>query len=92
MQKLTKPLLHLYITLGSLVAFAIGWAFLAHSPKPAPLVLAPLEQAQIQASDFAQPTLEPIPSLNDYLKNGSSSVTVFQSPVVTFPRLRTRGS
>lgn len=95
MHKLTKPLLHLYLSLASVAAFAIGWVFLAHSPKPAPL-LPSQPQSQVQVSTFVQPTLEPVPSLNDYLKNGNGNVTsslpVFQSPSITFPRLRTRGS
>ena len=89
MHKLTKPLLHLYLSLASVAAFAIGWVFLAHSPKPAPLLAAP---SQVQVSNSVQPTLEPIPSLNDYLNSNTSSVPLFQSPAVTFPRLRTRGS
>jgi len=93
MHKLTKPLLHLYLSLGSVAAFAIGWVFLAHSPKPAPLVPSQ-PQSQVQVSTMVQPTLEPVPSLNDYLKNGNatSSLPVFQSPSFNFPRLRTRGS
>jgi len=87
MHKLTKKILHLLVSLASVGAFAIGWIFIAHSPKPAPLV-----KSQVQNSNSALPTLEPIPSLNDYLKNSAPSVQVFQSPSVSFPRLRTRGS
>ena len=87
MYKLTKTFLHLWMLLASLAALAFGWAFLAHSQKPAPLV-----QPQVQSFTLSQPALEPIPTLNDFLKNGSQSVPVFQNSNITFPRLRTRGS
>ena len=89
MHKLTKTFLHVWMSLASVGAFAFGWAFLAHSQKPAPL-----QVPQVQIISRSQPTLEPIPSINDYLnKNGSRQAPVFQNPgVSTFPRLRTRGS
>jgi len=87
MHKLTKTLLHLWISLVSVVAFAFGWAFLAHAQKPAPLIT---NQVQVLTPD--QVVLEPIPTLNDYLKNGNLQSPVFQNPTVSFPRLRTRGS
>jgi hypothetical protein len=87
MHKLTKTLLHLWISLVSVVAFALGWAFLAHAQKPAPLI-AP----QVQAVTPIQPVLEPIPTINDFLKSGASQVPTFQNPVISFPTLRTRGS
>jgi hypothetical protein len=87
MHKLTKTFLHLWISIASLAAFAFGWAFLAHAQKPAPLVL-----PQVQIFTPSQPALEPIPTLNDYLKNGAASAPVFRTPTITLPRLRTRGS
>jgi hypothetical protein len=87
MHKLTKTLLHLWISLVSVVAFALGWAFLAHAQKPTPLIV-----SQAQALAPVQPVLEPIPTLNDYLKNGNFQASAFQNPVVSFPRMRTRGS
>ena len=87
MNKLTKTFLHLWMLLASLAALAFGWAFLAHSQKPAPLV-----QPQVQIVTSSQPTLESIPTLNDYLKDGARVVPVFQNPNITFPRMRTRGS
>jgi hypothetical protein len=87
MNKLTKTFLHTWMLLASVGALAFGWASLAHSQKPAPLV-----QSQVQSITQSQPALDPIPTLNDLLENGTQSVPVFQSPNVTFPPLRTRGS
>ena len=87
MRKLTKTFLHLWLSLASVAAFAFGWAFLAHSQKPAPLVV-----PQVQIFTPSQAALEPIPSISDLLKGSSSPAPVFQNPVVSFPRLRTRGS
>jgi hypothetical protein len=87
MYKLTKTFLHLWMLLASIVGLAFGWAFLAHSQKPAPLL-----QPQVQIFTSSQPTLEPILTINDFLKNGTRSVPVFQNSNITFPRLRTRGS
>jgi hypothetical protein len=87
MHKLTKTLLHLWISLVSVVAFSLGWAFLAHAQKPAPLVV-----SQVQVFTPSQPILEPIPTLNDYLQDGARQAPVFQNPAVSFPTLRTRGS
>jgi hypothetical protein len=87
MRKLTKTFLHLWISLVSVVAFAMGWFFIAHSQKPAPLVV-----PQVQIFTPIEPLLEPIPTLNDLLKNEVSTLPMIQNPSVTFPRLRTRGS
>ena len=87
MHKLTKPFLHLWISLVSVLSFGFGWVFLAHSQKPAPLV-AP----QVQTFTPSTPALEPIPSLDDYLQNSDLPAPVFQNPGVMFPRLRARGS
>jgi hypothetical protein len=88
MHKLTKTILHLWITLISLLALAFGWVFLAHAQKPAPLIA-----TQVESYTTAQPTLAPVPSLNDLLKNSTSSAPpLVQNPTVMFPRLRARGS
>jgi hypothetical protein len=87
MHKLTKPILHLWISIVSIGAFVIGWAFLAHAEKPAPLTV-----TQPQTITISSPSLEPIPSLEDYLQKDSQVVPVLQSPSITIPRLRTRGS
>jgi len=91
MQKISKTLMHLWISGVSLGAFVFSWILLVHSPKPAPLALAQPAVAQASAADVAT-RLEPIPSLNDLLKSGSSRVQLPQTSTVVRPRLRTRGS
>ena len=87
MHKLTKTLLHIWISFVSVMAFALGWAFFAHAQKPAPLIV-----SQVQVFTPSQPVLEPIPTLNDFLNVGARQASVFQNPTVSFPTLRTRGS
>ena len=87
MHKLTKTFLHLYISLISVVAFTFGWAFLAHSQKPTPLV-----PSQMEISTLNQSALEPIPSLNQYLGQLAVSESTFKNASIATPRLRTGGS
>lgn len=87
MHKLTKSFLHLWVSLVSVLAFGFGWFFLAHAQKPAPLVV-----PKVEIFTPSQPVLEPIPSLEDYLQNDVLPAPEFRNPVITFPRLRTRGS
>jgi hypothetical protein len=88
MRKLTKSFMHFWISLVSVLALGIGWIFVAHAEKPAPLI-AP----QVQTVNSGQPVLEPIPSLDTYLQNGTFQAPGFQNSSVTvMPRLRTRGS
>lgn len=91
MRKLTKTFMHLWISIVSIGAFIFGWAFLAHSEKPAPLSIT--QPPTVRYSDLA---LQPIPSLNDLLNNNSQDnsqpAQIIQSPSFSFPRLRTRGS
>lgn len=90
MQKISKTIMHLWISLVSLGAFVFSWVLLAHSPKPAPLVVS---QPRIsQAASIDQTKLQPIPSLNDFLKSGSRQVQTQQNTTIVRPRLRTRGS
>jgi len=91
MQKINKTIMHVWISAISLGAFVFSWVVLAHTPKPTVLVMP--EPQVIQASVPDQPGLEPIPSLNNYIKPGSSQVqTPKRSTTVVQPRLRTRGS
>jgi hypothetical protein len=93
MQKFSKTLIHIWISLVSLGAFVFSWALLVHSPKPAPLVNTQTNTTASTTID--QTNLQPIPSLNDYLKSGSSQVQTQQNNITTStvrPRLRTRGS
>ena len=87
MHKLTKTLMHVWLSLASVLGFVFGWAFVAHAQKPAPLI-AP----EVQTIAYNQPELQPIPTLNDYLSNSAFVAPVFQNPTVSLPRLRTRGS
>jgi hypothetical protein len=94
MHKISKTIMHVWISAVSLGAFVFSWVLLAHSPKPSTLsaLVAPTPQI-IQVPVPDQPGLEPIPSLNDYLKPGSSQAqTQNKSTITVQPRLRTRGS
>ena len=91
MNKITKNILHIWITLSSLIVFAIGWIALAHAEKPAPL-----------ASQFTSTTsivesvelveLAPVPSLDDLTQTNSQPAISQPSVNFSMPRLRTRGS
>lgn len=88
MHKLTKTFLHVWISLVSFAALASGWFFFAHAQKPAPLI-AP----EVQQITSSESLLEPIPTINDLLTSDvPSSPIVVQNPIISFPRLRTRGS
>ncbi len=96
MQKISKTVMHIWITIASLGAFVFSWVLLIHSPKPAPLAAFKPRAAQSAPADPSQ--LQPIPSLNDLLnaapRSGSglnlqsNTTTTFQSA----PRLHSRGS
>jgi hypothetical protein len=87
MHKLTKTFLHLWISLVSMAAFALGWAFVAHAQKPVPLV-AP--QAQVIVA--TQAALEPVPALDDFLNNDAIQSQSMPAPNIVLPRLRSGGS
>ncbi len=92
MQKISKTIMHLWISFVSLGAFVFSWFLLVHSPKPAPLITS--QPSTAQAASIDQSKLQPIPSLNDFLKSGSRQVQTQQNITTTTirPRLRTRGS
>ncbi len=95
MQKISKTIMHLWISVVSLGAFVFSWVLLVHSPKPAPLAV--LNKPVASQSAPADPSqLQPIPSLNDLLKSGSSQVQSFtpnfSTNIQSQPRLRARGS
>jgi hypothetical protein len=90
MQKISKTIIHLWISGVSLGAFVFSWIFLVHSPKPAPLVV--IQPLISQSASTSQASLEPIPSLNDFLKAGSRPVQTAPNTTTVRPRLRTRGS
>ncbi len=94
MQKYSKTIMHLWISIVSLGAFVFSWIFLVHSPKPAPLAVV---KPQVSQSSTSIQGLQPIPSLNDFLKAGSRQVQQFSpsfntNTTTVQPRLRTRGS
>jgi hypothetical protein len=94
MQKISKTLMHVWISAVSLGAFVFSWVILAHTPKPSSsLALAAPTPRSIQAVVPSQPRLEPIPTLDNYLPSGSSQTQpTRKSRVIVQPRLRTRGS
>ena len=84
MQKFTKTLIHIWISIVSLGAFVFSWVLLVHSPKPAPLIQTQSNtNTGSQTTTINQTSLQPIPSLNDYLKAGSQQVQTQQSNVTT---------
>lgn len=94
MFRLTKVFLRVWITATSLAAFGLGWAVLAHSPKPAPLL-----SSQPAAASWSASQLPPIPSLAQLQTGGpsiSSGITgsLSMAPSADFnpPPIRTRGS
>jgi hypothetical protein len=94
MQKISKTLMHVWISAVSLGAFVFSWVIFAHTPKPSSSsgLAAPAPQI-IQAVVPDQPGLEPIPTLENYLQSGSSlTQPTRKSRVIVQPRLRTRGS
>jgi hypothetical protein len=96
MHKISKTLIHIWISVVSLGAFVFSWVLLVHSPKPAPLIQTQSNDTSAsQVSSINTTSLQPIQSLSDYLKAGSRTVQVPQSNITantTRPRLRTRGS
>jgi hypothetical protein len=87
MSKVTKSIMHVWISLASIAAFVFGWAIFAHADKPAPLVVQQTTSPVLEA-----PALEPIPSIDELLLSSSRSMQLSQRPASSFPRLRTRGS
>jgi hypothetical protein len=85
--KTMKNVLRLWIAGASMAGFVGGWALLAHSPKPAPLINATPAVATL-------PPLQPVPSING---GGGGQLPFFSQPSVSqprafAPRLRTGGS
>lgn len=85
--KLTKPLLRIWLSLASIATFATGWAMLAHAPKPAPLMAPPAE-----VTSLTLPELQPIPGLQELRNGRPASPSISINRAVGFPRLRARGS
>lgn len=97
--KIMKLALRFWIALTSVVSFLIGWAMLAHSPKPVQAKTVPAASS-IAATPL--PTLAPLPSFD--FSGGSASnniqippVSIQQPPAMVFqqqqaPILSTGGS
>jgi hypothetical protein len=68
--KLWKNAIRIWFTLASLASFLVGWAVLAHAPKP----------NQFNASDVpAMPRLDPVPFLDQVMLSGRTLSSFSQS-------------
>jgi hypothetical protein len=61
--KFWKSVIRIWFTLASLASFLVGWAVLAHAPKPNQFNLSGVP---------AMPRLDPIPSLEQVMLSGQS--------------------
>ncbi len=82
--KIMKLALRFWIALTSVISFLVGWAMLAHAPKP---VQAKTLQPETSLQVTPLPTLAPLPSLDlsGAVQGGGiqvPSVTIQQPPVV----------
>ena len=81
--KFWKSLIRVWFTLASLASFLIGWAVLAHAPKP----------NQFNASNIpAMPRLDPVPSLDQVMVSGQSQSVGFSQRNQRVRVLRSGGS
>jgi len=65
--KFWKSIIRIWFTLASLASFLVGWAVLAHAPKP----------NQFDPSDIpSMPKLDPVPSLDQVMFSGESSNSI----------------
>ena len=106
-----KPLklaLRIWITVGSVLSFLLGWALLSHAPKPASVFS--LFSSPATSSGAADPTslnplptLAPIPSLDSLISNPAAANSTNLQPLPSFsnnvnttsnfaPRFRSCGS
>lgn len=94
MFKQTKVFLRIWITLTSLAAFGLGWAVLAHSPKPAPLLGSQAASGSSLAAQFPPiPSLQQLQASNPSFSSGTIlNFTLAPSANVSAPPLRTMGS
>jgi hypothetical protein len=81
--KFWKSLIRVWFTLASLASFLIGWAVLAHAPKP----------NQFNSANIpAMPRLDPVPSLDQVMVSGLSQSTGFSQRNQRVRVLRSGGS
>ena len=91
MNKITKKILRIWITVSSLILFAIGWITLAHAEKPAPLALQMVDNAsQTETTETLE--LAPVLSLEDFSQTANQPTISQPTANIIMPRLRTRGS
>lgn len=79
--KFWKSLIRIWFTMASLASFLVGWAVLAHAPKP----------NQFNPSDLpSMPKLDPVPSIEQVMlaRQSQSFIRTSQRAVV----LRSGGS
>jgi len=66
--KIWKSVIRIWFTLASLASFLVGWAVLAHAPKP----------NQFNLSNIpAMPKLDPVPSLDQVMLSDQSQIQSF---------------
>jgi len=86
MNTIPKKIIRTWIALTSIFAFSMGWAALAHSEKPAPLVPA------VETSTTRDIQLAPVPSFEALSQSNQPSPVPSITIRRSIPRLRTGGS
>ena len=81
--KIWKSVIRIWFTLASLASFLVGWAVLAHAPKP----------NQFNLSNVpAMPRLDPVPSLDQVMLSDQSQIQSFVPSNQSALVLRSGGS
>jgi hypothetical protein len=81
--KFWKSVIRIWFTLASLASFLVGWAVLAHAPKP----------NQFDPSNIsAMPRLDPVPSLDQVMLSDQSQTQSFIQSNQRAQILRSGGS
>jgi hypothetical protein len=88
MNKITKTILRIWITVSALVLFGIGWVALAHAQKPASLA----DQFTNNTIVVETVDLAPVLSLEELAGTTNRPVISQPSVNINIPRMRTRGS
>ena len=87
--KALKLALRIWITIGSVLSFLLGWALLSHAPKPASIFSLFSSPASSSSSSSVAdptsslnllPTLAPIPSLDSLITNPDTAVNLQPLP------------
>jgi len=80
--KIWKSIIRVWFTLASLGSFLIGWAILAHAPKPNQF-----DPSSIQS----MPRLDPVPSIQQVMNSGEAQ-SLFRPNQQRMAVLRSGGS